>query len=104
MYDHKTPGAPGSELIDAIGQLRTLNDLRLLTESRAQARFSGRLRQWLWVGAAAAVVMIVLEGVGYEIQLKEARWQLQTLEVLSGQFEKLEKSSTRLQETIVSLK
>lgn len=104
MYDHKTPGAPGSELIDAIGQLRTLNDLRLLTESRAQARFSGRLRQWLWVGAAAAVAMIVLEGVGYEIQLKEARWQLQTLEVLSGQFEKLEKSSTRLQETIVALK
>lgn len=104
MYDHKTPGAPGSELIDAIGQLGTLDDMRLLTACRAQARFSGRLRQWLWVGAAAAVAMIVLEGVGYEMQLKEARWQLQTIEVFSGQFEKLEKSSTRLQETIVALK
>lgn len=102
-FDYTTPGAPGSEVINAIDQLETQDDLRLLTKSLTQARWSGRLRQWLWTGAAAAVAMIVIDAVGYEMQLKEAHWQLETIEVFSSQFEKLEKNSARLQETIVAL-
>ena len=74
-YDFRTPAGDGSELRDAIDNTQFLDRLNLQPAEAALRRQAGRLRRWLWAGAAAALAFIALDTVQVRSRLTDARQQ-----------------------------
>ncbi|MHC4108725.1 MAG: PilN domain-containing protein [Planctomycetota bacterium] len=79
-YDYRVPGSKGSELLDAIADRRLLDRLNLLPRESADRRVVGRLRRWLWTGAAAAIMVIAFDTFRYHLAVNAARANAQELE------------------------
>ncbi len=74
-YDFRAPAGDGSELRDAIDNTQFLDRLNLQPAEAALRRQAGRLRRWLWAGAAAALAFIALDTVQVRSRLTDARQQ-----------------------------
>ena len=57
-YDWQKPESSGSELFDAAMERKALMRLGLQPQHIARQRHAARLRQWLWTGTAAALILI----------------------------------------------
>ena len=80
-YDFRAPAGEGSELRDAIGNTTFLDRLNLQPVEVARRRQAGRLRRWLWTGAAAAMLFIAFDTVQIESKLTDARHQADALTI-----------------------
>jgi len=74
-YDFRAPAGDGSELRDAIDNTQFLDRLNLQPAEAALRRQAGRLRRWLWAGAAAALAFIAFDTVQVRSRLTDARQQ-----------------------------
>jgi hypothetical protein len=72
-YDWEQPGSDASESADAIHDRRLLRQVNLLPVPLATNRRTSRFRHWLWTGAAAAIVVIAIDGFRFHGQLGAAR-------------------------------
>jgi len=102
-YDANEPAAAGSEFLDAIRDMGEHTPIQLLPERHAAASRKGKLRQWLWAGAAAAVLMITLDGIGYQIRIDALRENMQRVEGLSEEYDRMKQNGERLRATLVAL-
>ncbi|NNF43336.1 MAG: hypothetical protein HKN62_09860 [Phycisphaerales bacterium] len=91
-----TPGATEGELRDALKDPKVLQQLNLLPKELNQHRRFGRLRRWLWTGAAAALAMIALDGVRQHARLRTARDQAAVYASQIADLEALEQNVARL--------
>jgi len=80
-YDFRAPAGDGSELRDAIDNTQFLDRLNLQPAEAALRRQAGRLRRWLWAGAAAALAFIALDTVQVRSRLTDARQQAAALTI-----------------------
>ncbi|MCZ6834815.1 MAG: PilN domain-containing protein, partial [Planctomycetota bacterium] len=97
------PAAPGSELVDVIRIQEKHDPIRLLPESYAKACRLGKLRQWLWAGAAAAVLLIAMDGIGFHLRLDAMRKSMERVEGLSEQYDHMQQNGEKLRAAIVAL-
>jgi len=95
-YDWSQPGDAGSELAEVLKSSGLLDRLNLQPRALARRRRTGRLRRWLWTGAAAAVVLIAFDGFRYEARLTEARGRAEALASRIADLEALQATSERL--------
>lgn len=102
-YQYDEPGSPGSEQADAVNDLKQIIGLKLQPKSHVHAGRAHRLRQWIWAGAAAALVMIALDGIGYQIRVDGAQMRMDAISGLSEQFEQLQRSGQKLSDALQSM-
>ncbi len=72
-YDWQKPESSGSELFDGTMERRALMRLGLQPRHIARKRQAARLRQWLWTGTAAALVLIGTDSARLHHNLVETR-------------------------------
>jgi len=99
-YDYRVPGSEGSELVDATTDRGLLGRLNLQSKGSADRRRLGRLRRWLWTGAAAAIAMVALDGYRYHVRLDEARQEADTLTRHVTRIQEIEDARVRLVEAM----
>ncbi len=95
-YDFRAPAGDGSELHDALSNTKFLDRLNLQPADAALRRQAGRLRRWLWTGAAAAIVVIALDTVQIGSKLTEARHRADALTIAASQVLGMKETHTRL--------
>lgn len=71
-FDYRTAASRGSELVEALGDEKFLDKLNVQPAEMAQRQQIGRLRRWLWSGAAAALIVIGADGFRYQAALDKA--------------------------------
>ena len=95
-YDFRAPAGDGSELHDALSNTKFLDRLNLQPADAALRRQAGRLRRWLWTGAAAAIAVIALDTVQIGSKLTEARHRADALTIAASQVLGMKETHTRL--------
>ncbi len=95
-YDYRVPGSKGSELLDAISDRRLLDRLNLLPRESTDRRVMGRLRRWLWTGAAAAIMVIAFDSFRYHLAVSAAKAESQQLETQAAGREEYDAKRERL--------
>lgn len=84
-YDFNAPAGVGSELREALDDKPFLDRLNLQPAEAAMRRQVGRLRRWLWTGAAAAIAFVALDAAQTGIKLASARQRAQHLKVSAAE-------------------
>lgn len=95
-YDYRVPGSKGSELLDAISDRRLLDRLNLLPRESADRQVTGRLRRWLWTGAAAAIMVIAFDTFRYHLAVSAARAESKQLETRATERQEYDVKRDRL--------
>jgi hypothetical protein len=95
-YAWSEPGCDGSELCDAISDRSRLHHLNLQPALVAAQRTGSRLRRWLWTGAAAAMVVIAIDGFRSNLHLKDTKKQAEALSTQASGREALRATGARL--------
>jgi Tfp pilus assembly protein PilN len=98
-YDWSKPGSVG-EVSDAMRQRRLLKQINLLPREVARRRRMNRLRRWLWTGAAAALVLIAVDGVRYQARVADLRRQSDSLATRISEMGALKATGERLKGTL----
>ncbi|MDY7107209.1 MAG: hypothetical protein SYC29_01095 [Planctomycetota bacterium] len=88
------------ELDDALADRRFLDQLNLLPREVARRRDAGRLRRWLWTGAAAALAVIAVDGWRYHARVNDARGEADALASQICDQEALQSTADRLRTTL----
>ena len=98
------PGSPAeaveSELNDALAGKRFLRQLNLLPREVTRRRHVARLRRWLWVGAAAALAIVAVDGWRYHARVDDARLEADALASRICDLEALQATAERLRTTL----
>ena len=102
-YDFLAPAGDGSELHDALGNTQFLDRMNLQPEEAAMRREAGRLRRWLWTGAAAAVVVIALDAAQVGSKLTDARQRADALQIAATEAVGMQNTHKRLLEAGAAL-
>ena len=102
-YDWAAPGSDAGELADALRDRNFLKRLNLMPLDLAVRRRTGRLRRWLWTGAAAALVVIAADAVRYHLRLDGARMQANAWATQLAQAKKLKATEEKLQVVMEAL-
>jgi Tfp pilus assembly protein PilN len=95
-FDHNTPGTEGSELFEAMENESFLEQLNLQTEEVATRRLSVQLRRWLWLGAAAAIAVVAVDGFQLKVRLTEARKQITAVKKAAAEVQTLTTTQSRI--------
>ncbi|MCA9295029.1 MAG: hypothetical protein KC983_00900 [Phycisphaerales bacterium] len=83
QFDPELPASRGSTLIDAMGAMDVIREINLQPELLATTRRSVLLRRWLWLGGAAAVILLAFETILCEMSLRQIRDQVSSIEQYS---------------------
>lgn len=102
-YDYRIPAASGSELIEAVGDIRFLLRLNLQPRELAHRRRVGRLRRWLWTGVAAALALVGTDGISFQARLGDARMEAASLATATAGVEALQETQARLLAAIAAM-
>ena len=102
-YDFLAPAGDGSELHDALGNTQFLDRMNLQPEEAAMRREAGRLRRWLWTGAAAAVAVIALDAAQVGSKLTDARQRADALQIAATEAVGMQNTHKRLLEAGAAL-
>ncbi len=102
-YDYRVPGSEGSELVDATSDRRLLSNLNLQSRGTADRRRLGRLRRWLWTGAAAAIAMVAFDGFQSHLGLEQARQDVEDLVREATRMQEIEATRVRLVEAVEAM-
>jgi len=97
-FDHNSPGTEGSELFEAMENTSFLDQLNLQTEEVEARRLSEQLRRWLWLGAAAAIAFVAVDGLQLKVRRTAAQIQVTALKQTAAGV----KTLTTTQERIVA--
>ncbi len=95
-YDFRAPGGTGSELHDALDDTRFLDRLNLQPPEAATRRQMGRLRRWLWTGAAAALAFIVLNSFQLGSKLSDMRQRAADLTIAAAETTQMKETHRKL--------
>jgi Tfp pilus assembly protein PilN len=95
-YDFSRRSIDGSELVDALGDRSLPNRLNLQPFTLAHRRRVGKLRRWLWTGAAAALAVIAFDGFHYHTHLTDARRQADAIASRVADLEATKATSEKL--------
>ena len=101
-YDHLSPASPGSELLDAVQEPRSLTRLDLQPADVAQRRQVEGLRKWLWAGAAAALMFLGVDWVRYQSKLAAAEQEIEALTTAVDAVVRMEKTRDQLLESFAA--
>lgn len=97
-------GEPGTEQIrpvfDALQDDSFLDALCLLPQRVVRQRTANRLRNWLWTGAAAAIVLIAIDAVRWNARLNQVERQVEVFAAQSADLESLRAVSIRMMDAI----
>ncbi len=102
-FDHNSPGTEGSELCEAMENTPFLDQLNLQTKEVETRRLSGQLRRWLWIGAAAAIAVVAVDGFQLKVRVTEARKQVVALKKAAAEVQTLNKTQKRIVAAIEAL-
>jgi Tfp pilus assembly protein PilN len=102
-YDPDVPAGTGSELLDAVEDRAVLARLNLQPAEAAVKTQIGRLRRWMWAGAAAAIVVVGFDGVRLGMRLNHTRREESSLKAAVTELESLEKTHTKLKAALVAM-
>jgi Tfp pilus assembly PilM family ATPase/Tfp pilus assembly protein PilN len=86
-----------AETFEAMRQPHMLRDLNLMPRRIAQSRTTGRLKRWLWTGAAAAIAVIGMDAVRYQMRLDDVRREAEAYAARISDHDALKETSARLQ-------
>ena len=103
-YDYTSPATAGGELLEALGDRTFLNRLNLQPKETAIRQQAGRLRRWLWTGAAAAMVVIVADSVQLGFRLAAARERSDTLQSAAVEAVALQKTHDKIVDAIGAMR
>ena len=95
-YDFRDPAGEGSELHDALGNTQFLDQLNLQPPEAALRRQAGRLRRWLWTGAAAAIMVIAVDAVQIGSKLSTARPRAHALKLAATEAVAMQETHKKL--------
>jgi Tfp pilus assembly PilM family ATPase len=95
-YDYLRPCAPDSALDTALGDRTVLSYVNIQPNALELKRRAGRLRQWLWTGAAAALAVIGLDAVRFQGRLSDTRDKVDALSARFTNYESLRLTHDRL--------
>ena len=102
-YDYRVPASPGSELIEAVGDVGFLLRLNLQPRDPALRRRVGRLRRWLWTGATAALAVVGADGISFQARLGDARMEAASLDTATAGVGALQETQARLLAAIAAM-
>ena len=100
LHDRATPGAPGSELHDALQDHAVLKGLTVLPPELEGKRRTAELRRCLWAGSAAALLFVAVDAVRLSDQVSQASQHAESLVGQASEDQALE--TTRLKLTNAS--
>ncbi len=103
QYDYTRPASPGGELVGALSDPGFLDQMNLDPPEMAQRRETVRLRQWLWAGAAAAMVAVGVDAILAQSRLGRAQREAEVLTTSTASLEQLQRTQTVLLESITAL-
>jgi len=102
--DQASPsGFTAGELADALGDQGLLRRLNLLPREVAWRRRIARLRRWLWTGAAAALVVIGVDGLRYHARVTDARVEADALASRIDDLEALQATGRKLRSALETM-
>jgi Tfp pilus assembly PilM family ATPase len=102
-FDYRVPADKGSELLDATKDRRFLDCLNLQPGDTAERRQIGRMRRWMWSGAAVALAMIAFDGVRLGLRLSDTRREEATLKTAAAELKSLEQTHQKLNSALVAM-
>jgi Tfp pilus assembly protein PilN len=102
-FDYRSPAGQGSELLDALEDRQFLNNLNLQPGDTANRRQLSRLRQWMWSGAAVALVVVGFDAVRMGARLSDARQEEQNLEAAATELKALHQTHQTLNAALVAM-
>lgn len=103
-YDYTSPATAGSELLEALEDCKFLDRLNLLPKDTAVRRQAGRLRRWLWTGAAAAIVVIAADSFQIGLRLDAARERSVVLQTAAAEAVALQKTHDKIVSAIGAMR
>jgi Tfp pilus assembly protein PilN len=95
-FDYRSPASPGSQLLDAMKDRPFLDRINLQPVDTATRRHIGRLRRWMWAGAAVALAVVGFDGFRLHWRLGDTRTEAQTLRAAVAELESLEQTHQKL--------
>ncbi|MHC4209519.1 MAG: PilN domain-containing protein [Planctomycetota bacterium] len=102
-FDYRAPAGQGSELLDALEDRQFLNNLNLQPGDTANRRQLGRLRRWMWSGAAVALVVVGFDAVRLGARLNNARQEEQNLQAAASELTALHQTHQTLNAALVAM-
>ncbi|MHC5006217.1 MAG: PilN domain-containing protein [Planctomycetota bacterium] len=102
-FDYRSPAGKGSELLDVMEDRQFLNLLNLQPGDTANRRQIGRMRRWLWSGAAAALVVVAFDAVRMSARLSDTRREQKSLEAAAAELQSLQKTHRTLNAALTAM-
>jgi Tfp pilus assembly PilM family ATPase/Tfp pilus assembly protein PilN len=102
-HDDDVPAGTGSELLDAVKDRGLLTRLNLQPADTATKKQIGRLRRWMWAGAAAGLVVVAFDGVRLASRLNDTRREESSLTAAVAELQSLEKTHKKLKAAAVAM-
>jgi Tfp pilus assembly protein PilN len=102
-FDYESPAGKGSELQDVLEDRQFLNLLNLQPGDTANRRQIGRLRRWLWSGAAAALAVVAFDAVRMGSRLEDTRREQKTLKNADAELKALQKTHQTLNAALTAM-
>jgi Tfp pilus assembly PilM family ATPase/Tfp pilus assembly protein PilN len=102
-FDYRSPAGQGSELVDAVADRHFLDCLNIQPGDTANRRQIGRLRRWMWAGAAAALVVVAFDGIRLGARLGHTRQEEANLQASAAELQSLEKTHHKLSAARVAM-
>jgi len=100
QYDFDSPCSEGSEIAFLARNRRSFRALGLQSKRDASQRRTAAMRRWLVTGAAAALLVIAFDAARYQVALREARNQAETVSGRVANWKTLQQTSRNLQEAL----
>ncbi len=102
-YDYRSPATEGSELSEALENPSFLDQLNLEPKEVATRRLSGHLRRWLWIGAAAAIAVVAVDGFQLKVRVNEARRQAEAMKTAAAEVNALTTTQEKIMKAIEAM-
>jgi Tfp pilus assembly PilM family ATPase/Tfp pilus assembly protein PilN len=102
-FDYQSPAGKGSELLDVMEDRQFLNLLNLQPGDTANRRQIGRLRRWLWSGAAAALVVVAFDAVHMGSRLSDTRREEKSLNAAAAELRSLHQTHQTLNAALTAM-
>jgi len=103
-YDWTVPGDKPSELFDTLESRSVLAELNLLPPKLSRQRQTRQLRRWLWVGAAAGMMLIAFDCLDHHTRLVDLRKQVKAYEPQIANIKAIKKASEQLGGSLAEMK
>ncbi|MEM7229574.1 MAG: hypothetical protein AAF432_12255 [Planctomycetota bacterium] len=102
-FKPEMPASRSSVMMDSLKAIDVADELNLQPTTLASSRRSRQLKRWLWIGGAAAVVVMSFEAVINEMSLRQIRGQATVIEAQQADIDSFVETRNRLADGLTAM-